>query len=77
MHITIVSPEKTLFTGEATSVIVPGGKGRFEILENHAPIISSLVKGTVVVNGNAPYNIEVKGGFIEVAHNEVSLCVEA
>lgn len=77
MHVTIVSPEKTLFAGEATSVTAPGGKGRFEVLENHAPIISNLVSGTVSVKGKEPYEIDVKGGFIEVAHNEVSLCVEA
>lgn len=76
MHVTIVSPEKTLFIGEATSVTVPGGKGRFELLDNHAPIISNLVAGKVSVVGTEPYVLDVKGGFIEVSKNEVSICVE-
>ena len=42
MHLTIVSPEKILYEGEATVVAVPGTKGAFEVLDNHAPIISSL-----------------------------------
>ena len=46
MQLKIVSPEKILFVGEVRSVVVPGSIGMFEILENHAPIISSLEKGS-------------------------------
>ncbi len=77
MHVTIVSPEKILFDGQAKSVAVPGGKGRFEVLENHAPIISNLVEGNVSLDGGNTFKVKVKGGFVEVTHNEVSLCVEA
>ncbi len=45
----IVSPEKILFTGEVENVLVPGEVGEFEILINHAPIISTLVEGRVVL----------------------------
>ncbi|MDO4929828.1 MAG: hypothetical protein Q4E59_01695 [Bacteroidales bacterium] len=76
MKVTIVSPEKTLFTGEATCVAVPGKKGRFEVLSNHAPIMSTLSAGTVECKGAEPLSIEIDGGFIEVARNEVSVCVE-
>jgi F-type H+-transporting ATPase subunit epsilon len=48
LSLTIVSPEETLFDGEVMSVQVPGVLGRFEILENHAPIISSLTSGDIV-----------------------------
>ena len=43
----IVSPERIVFTGEVDSVMVPGAVGPFEILNNHAPIISTLVEGKV------------------------------
>jgi F-type H+-transporting ATPase subunit epsilon len=69
----IVSPEKVEFTGQVQSVKVPGAMGSFEILDNHAPIISTLQKGTVEYDGK---QLEILGGFVEVQKNEVSLCVE-
>ena len=69
----IVSPEKVEFTGEVESVKVPGTQGNFEILTNHAPIISTLQKGVVEFDGK---KLEILGGFVEVQQNEVSLCVE-
>ena len=47
MFLEIVSPEKTLFTGDVTSVHVPGTEGSFQILNNHAPIVSTLKKGSI------------------------------
>lgn len=76
MKVIIVSPEKTLYEGEATGVKLPGSKGRFEVLDGHAPIISTLTKGKVICVGSAPFEVEVKGGFVEVARNLVSVCVE-
>lgn len=77
MKLTIVSPETTLFSGEAVSVLVPGRKGQFEVLEGHAPIISSLGKGSVVYKtASESKTVDISGGFIDVANNEVSLCVE-
>ena len=75
--LTIVSPEKILFKGEVENVLVPGELGEFEILINHAPIISTLVEGRVVYTINSEKKtIMVKGGFVEVKKNVVSLCVE-
>ena len=51
MHIEIVSPEATLFSGEVESVIVPGSMGSFQMLNNHAPIVSSLKEGIVKISG--------------------------
>ena len=73
----IVSPERIVFTGEVDSVMVPGAVGPFEILNNHAPIISTLVEGKVaytvkVVNTE----LQIVGGFVEVKKNNVDLCVE-
>lgn len=74
----IVSPEKIEFEGEIESVLVPGSLGQFEILINHAPIISSLEKGKVVYTlpGGEKKPLDICGGFVEVQKNVVSLCVE-
>ena len=76
MKVIIVSPEKTLYCGEVEGVEVPGENGRFEVLNHHAPIISSLTAGTVSCKSAEPFTLEISSGFIEVAHNEVSICVE-
>ncbi len=77
MNLVILSPEKEIFSGEVKSVIVPGTDGQFELLNNHAAIVSSLNKGDVKVqkaNGErAVY--AVSGGFVEMLNNEVSLLV--
>ena len=69
----IVSPERIEFTGEVESVKVPGAQGNFEILTDHAPIISILTKGVVEYDGRL---LAILGGFVEVQKNKVSLCVE-
>lgn len=78
LNIVIASPEGTVFKGKASSIIVPGAKGRFTVLPQHAPIISLLGKGTIacVPVGGDEQNYEIKGGFIEVKANEVSICIE-
>lgn len=76
MFVRIVSPEKTLFEGEATGVKLPGAGGRFEVLENHAPIISTLSAGKVECVADEPFAVNVRGGFVEVANNQVAICVE-
>ncbi|MBR1427686.1 MAG: ATP synthase F1 subunit epsilon [Prevotella sp.] len=78
LKLKIVSPERVEFEGEVISVTVPGTMGRFEVLVNHAPIISSLEKG--IVERQTPdgerTEMSISGGFIEVQKNNVSLCVE-
>ena len=69
----ILSPERIEFTGEVESVKVPGTQGNFEILTDHAPIISSLQKGVVEYDGK---KLDILGGFVAVQKNVVSLCVE-
>lgn len=76
LHVTIVSPENVLFEAQADSIVVPGEKGRFEILKGHAPIISSLSAGIITCTGDENFEQAVKGGFVEVAQNNVSICVE-
>ena len=74
----VISPEKIVFTGEVESVTVPGTLGEFEILDNHAPIISSLEVGTVTYLpvGGEKMQLTIRGGFVEVQKNAISLCVE-
>ena len=78
LKLKIVSPERVEFEGDVESVIVPGTLGRFEVLENHAPIISSLEKGPVEIGiaGEGKTTLDIAGGFVEVQKNTVSLCVE-
>lgn len=77
LKLRIVSPEKVVYDGPIESIKVPGSLGSFEILDNHAPIISSLTNGVVEYKNNeGVQTINVEGGFVEVKKNEVSLCVE-
>jgi len=56
MYLEIVSPEATLFAGEVTSVTVPGINGEFQMLKDHAPIVSLLQEGNVRIEGNITIN---------------------
>lgn len=77
MNLTILSPEQEIFSGPVKSVQVPGALGKFQMLENHAPIVSSLVAGDVkVVTANGQTQIfAITGGFVEMLNNEISLLV--
>ena len=77
LQLRIVSPEKVEFDGTVESVLVPGTLGQFEILVNHAPIISSLGVGQVIFTApDGKHTIDIAGGFVEVQKNKVRLCVE-
>ena len=77
MQLEILSPEKTLFTGEVDSVIFPGSQGKFQILNNHAPIISSLSQGHIDYKINSKNNqVEIKRGIVEVLKNKISALIE-
>jgi F-type H+-transporting ATPase subunit epsilon len=77
LRLKVISPEKVIFDGEVESLKVPGTLGSFEVLDNHAPIISSLVKGEVEYKGkDGAQKLDIEGGFVEVKKNEISLCVE-
>lgn len=76
LHAVVISPERTLYSSKVEALIVPGEKGQFEILRNHAPLISSLTTGTIICRGNEPFELQINSGFVEVKDNEVTLCVE-
>lgn len=76
MNIEIISPEEKLFEGEAVSVKLPGAKGQFQILNGHAPIISSLEEGNVVVQtSKGEENFKVSGGVVEVLNDKITVLV--
>ena len=73
----IVSPEGTLVEQAVSAVTLPGTVGPFEVLKNHAPIISSLEKGDIVyVSEGAEQRLAIASGFVEVRDNQVDVCVE-
>jgi F-type H+-transporting ATPase subunit epsilon len=77
LRLKIISPEKIVYNGDAVSVKVPGIMGEFEILDNHAPLISALGDGPVeYVTPQGKNNIDARGGFVEVQKNEVNVCIE-
>ncbi len=78
MTLDILTPEQSVFSGEITLVKVPGTNGSFEVLENHAPIISSLDKGAlkIIPKSGQEIHYEIEGGVIEVSHNKVIILVE-
>ena len=59
MYLEIISPEATLFNGEVDSVKVPGSAGDFQMLNNHAPIVSTLKKGIVKISGKIDLDQEL------------------
>ena len=79
MLLEIISPDKNLYSGEILSIRVPGSKGSFEILKNHAPIISTLEGGTINIleeNGKRT-TFEVDGGVIEAKNNKIIVLAES
>lgn len=77
LQLNIISAEKKIFSGKVASVTLPGALGGFSILPDHAPLVSSLNAGTITyVTGGTANETEIKGGFIEVSHNIVTVCVE-
>ncbi|TAI47861.1 F0F1 ATP synthase subunit epsilon [Flagellimonas allohymeniacidonis] len=75
MYLEIVSPEATLFAGEVTSVTVPGVNGEFQMLENHAPIVSLLQEGDVKVQGDLEIHEDFQSKFTKGANGETVLSI--
>lgn len=72
MNLTIITPDKQIFEGEADLVQLPGIDGLFEILNNHAPMIAALGKGKVKIGNNNSFQfLEIKGGIVEVLNNKI------
>ena len=92
MILEVVSPEATLFSGEVSSVVVPGANGAFQVLDNHAPIVSILNPGTVKIGGKLSIPEETahhfkqqgeetflelpNGGTVEMQQNKIVLLAD-
>ena len=77
MTLDILTPEKNIYSGEASLVQLPGIDGSFEMLDNHAPLIAALAKGVVKFKTNAgEKKITIGGGFVECLHKRVIVCAE-
>ena len=78
MILEIITPETQLFNGEVTSVKFPGSNGGFEILNNHAPIISTLIKGEIKVTTSNKdiQKFDINSGVIEMADNKIIVLAE-
>ena len=77
LRLSIVSTDSTLYEGEIEQVTLPGSLGSFTILPRHAPIVSSLQTGKIeyiTPDGNK-HELDIKGGFIEMSDNLVSVCI--
>jgi F-type H+-transporting ATPase subunit epsilon len=79
MKIEIITPDKKIFEGEIKSVRVPGKKGSFQVLKDHAPIISTLENGLVrmVDQEEREITYEITGGVIEVKSNKIILLADS
>lgn len=79
MKIEIITPDRNIYSGEIRSVRVPGRKGSFQVLKDHAPIISTLDAGPVVIadEQGAEVHFEITGGVIEVRRNRIILLADS
>ena len=73
-HLTILNPKHVVYEGEVKSVFLPGDKGEFELLTFHAPIVSLLRPGAVVVDWEK--TIPIKNGMVKFDRNECVILVE-
>mgnify|MGYP003434909098 FL=1 len=73
----ILTPEATLMEKRVSKISLPGSKGRFMILKDHAPIISSLEEGDVIFESDGvTEKVNIMSGFVEVNNNVVTVCAE-
>ena len=77
MYLELITPDKKVFEGEVSSAALPGTLGSFEVLNNHAPIISSLAKGAVKLKTqDGLITFQIDGGVVEVINNKLVVLAE-
>lgn len=74
LKVTILNPKHVIFDGEAKSVFLPGDMAEFELLDYHAPIVSLLVPGKVIVDWETA--IPIKAGMVTFDNNKCMILVE-
>jgi F-type H+-transporting ATPase subunit epsilon len=77
LHVVVISPERTIFDGQADAVVAPAWDGQVGILRGHAPMMAVLGSGSVrVTQGSTTERFEVEGGFLQVVDNVVTILSE-
>jgi F-type H+-transporting ATPase subunit epsilon len=76
LRVSVISPEKVLFEGEADSLVVPAYDGEVGVLTGHAPMMTLLGSGELRLGGATPRRFTVEGGFMQVADDEVRIVTE-
>jgi F-type H+-transporting ATPase subunit epsilon len=77
MHLEILTPEKKVFEGEVTIATFPGSDGSFQVMDNHAPLISLLTHGVVEYRSKeSKQSLTITGGVVEVLKNKVILLAD-
>jgi F-type H+-transporting ATPase subunit epsilon len=78
MKLEIITPDRKVFEGDIKSIRVPGKKGSFQVLKDHAPIISTLENGPVIIvdQEGTETKYKINGGVIEVKANTIILLAE-
>ena len=78
LYLEIITPKEVIYKGDVQSVTVPGTKSPFQILFNHAPIVSSLDEGQlkIAVSNNKEIIYTTGTGFVELQNNRISVLVE-
>mgnify|MGYP003396533484 FL=1 len=78
MNLEIITPDKKVFAGAADAVTLPGSEGQFQVLNNHAPLVSTLSRGNVVIDTKGgKQTLVIDGGVVEVLNNKVLVLAEA
>lgn len=76
MHLTIITPDKKVFEGSVQQVTFPGSAGTFQVLKNHAPLVSKLQKGAIrYIDEKQEYVIAIQDGLVEVFNNTITVLV--
>lgn len=76
MFVELLTPDKTLFSGEAKVITLPGVNGSFQLMENHAPMIANLKSGNIEIkDNNKTQSFEINSGLVEVLKNKVVILV--
>ena len=77
MYLEIITPDQKVFEGEVSIATFPGTDGSFQVLNNHAPMISSLAEGKLIYKDKAgAHDVSISGGVVEVLNNKVLVLAE-
>ncbi|PRY13200.1 ATP synthase F1 subcomplex epsilon subunit [Pontibacter ummariensis] len=78
MYLEIITPDKKVYAGEVEAAQFPGSNGSFEVLDSHAPLISTMDKGRIrVTTGKGDEFFTVDGGVVEVLNNKIIVLAES